>query len=91
MLIAVKVVAIALAALLANYLLNQLSTLRNFPGKTWLLVRLIGYLVAITVLCKKSVSQVTPQNSTLLLLYGICSSSKLSRWFDFGFLRKFRF
>ena len=56
MLIAVKVVAIAPAALLANYLLNQLSTLRDFPGKAWLLVRLIGYLVAITVLCKKTVS-----------------------------------
>ncbi|WP_121971377.1 NACHT domain-containing protein [Leptolyngbya sp. BC1307] len=49
MLIAVKVGAIALAALLANYLLNQLSTLRDFPGKTWLLVRLIAYLVAIAV------------------------------------------
>ncbi len=49
MLIAVKVVAIALAALLANYLLNQLSALRDFPGKTWLLVRLIGYLVVIAV------------------------------------------
>ena len=49
MLIAGKVVAIALAALLANYLLNQLSTLRDFPGKTWLLVRLIAYLVVIAI------------------------------------------
>ena len=49
MLIVGKVIAIALAALLANYLLNQLSTLRDFPGKTWLLVRLIGYLVVIAV------------------------------------------
>ena len=34
MLIVGKVIVIALAALLANYLLNQLSTLRDFPGKT---------------------------------------------------------
>ena len=49
MLIAVKIVAIAIAAVLGNYLLNQLSTLRDFPGKTWLLVRLLGYLTVIAI------------------------------------------
>ena len=49
MLIAGKFIAITLAAVLANYLLNQLATLRDFPGKTWLLVRLIGYLVLIAI------------------------------------------
>lgn len=42
--IAVEIVLIALAALLGNALLNQLPILREFPGKTALLIRMILWL-----------------------------------------------
>ncbi|MEN8445031.1 MAG: hypothetical protein ABG776_08480 [Cyanobacteria bacterium J06555_13] len=61
MLIAVKVLAIALAALLANTLLNQLPTLRDFKGKTGILIRLIlvlTWLAATDTVLKSEASEV---------------------------------
>lgn len=74
MLIAGKYIAIALAALLANVLLNQLPELRDFKGRTGLLIRLILWLTFIAVAHDVLNAEAVSQSAKTVFYYGVAAA-----------------